>query len=70
LLRFVYLPLLFAAGGGVVGAIWWLRRLGNFSNYLYIGGVLSAGGLIFGTIVALHYRTMPVGRLRERREAM
>ena len=59
-----------SAGGAAVGFIWWLMRLGNFSNYLYVSGILALGGLFFGMVVALHYRFMPVGRLRERREAM
>ncbi|MCC7309224.1 MAG: DoxX family protein [Acidobacteria bacterium] len=70
LIQFVWLPLLFAAGGGGIGFLWWLIRLGNFSNYAYVGAMLVLGGLIFGAVVALHYRFMPVGRLREQREIL
>jgi hypothetical protein len=68
--KFIYIPAFFAAGGAAVSIVWWLIRLGNFSNYLYIGSVLTLGGLIFGLVIALHYRYMPVGRLREKREAL
>jgi hypothetical protein len=64
LLKFIYIPAFFAGGGAAVSLVWRLIRLGNFSNYLYVGGVLTLGGLIFGLVVALHYRYMPVGRLK------
>ena len=70
LLIFLYLPAFFAAGGAAIGAVWWLMRLGNFPDYLNVSGTLAVGGLIFGLVVALHYRYMPVGGLRERREAL
>jgi hypothetical protein len=70
LLRFIYIPAFFAAGGAAIGVLWWLMRLGNFSNYVYVGGILVLGGSVFGLVVALHYHFMPVGRLKERREAL
>jgi hypothetical protein len=61
--EFVWLPILFAIGGTFVAFIWWLIRLGNFSNYFKIGVYLTVGGLIFGTIVTLHHRFMNTGDL-------
>ena len=37
---------------------------------LYIGGILAAGWAIFGLAVTLHYRFMPVGRLKESHEGL
>jgi hypothetical protein len=61
--EFVWLPLVFAVGGAAVGVIWWLIRLGNFSNYLKVGAFLTVGGLIFGFFVTLHHRFMKAGAL-------
>lgn len=61
----IWLPLLFAVGGAGVGGIWYLMRLGNFSNYLKIGLMLSVGGLIFGAVVAAHHRFMKIGELEK-----
>ena len=63
--EFVWLPILFAIGGASVGVIWWLIRLGNFRNYLYIGTILTVGGLIFGFFVTLHHRFMKTGALEK-----
>ncbi len=68
--RFLFIPAFFAAGGAVLGILWWAIGLGNFSNYLRISAFLAGAGAIFGTVVALHYRSMPVGRLKERQEAL
>jgi len=62
-LQFISIPLFFAAGGVVMGVLWWLIRLGNFSNYLAVGGFLVGLGFVFGLGVALHYRFMRVGEL-------
>ena len=61
--QFITLPLFFAAGGMMVAFLWWLIRLGNFSNYLNIGIGLAIIGAVFGLAVAVHYRFMPVGAL-------
>jgi len=45
--------------------LWWLIGLGNFSNYLTIGVGLIGIGLVFGFVVVLHYRFMPVGNLTD-----
>ena len=55
----------FAAGGIPMGILWYWIGLGNFPNYLRITGILVGIGLVFGILVAIHYRLMPVGRLAE-----
>jgi len=62
-LQFILIPLFFAAGGAAMGILWRIIRLGNFSNYLYITCLLIAAGAVFGVVVAVHYRYMPVGEL-------
>jgi hypothetical protein len=69
-LQFVMLPAIFAAGGVLMAMTWWLMKLGNLSNYFYAGLALSAAGLIFGVIVALHYRFMRVGGLDDPNEGL
>jgi hypothetical protein len=61
--QFITIPLFFALGGALMGVLWWTIRLGNFSNYLTIGMGLIVAGAVFGAVVALHYRFMPVGHL-------
>jgi len=63
--EYVWLLILFAIGGAFVATIWWLIRLGNFSNYFNIGVRLTIGGLIFGIAVTLHHRFMNVGGLEK-----
>jgi hypothetical protein len=63
--EFVWLPLLFAGGGIILGLIAWLIGLGNFPNYFNIGLILTFGGLIFGLFVTLHHRFMPAGNLEK-----
>jgi hypothetical protein len=62
-MQFLWVPGIFALGGAVMGVLWWLVRLGNFSNYLVVDVALVIIGAIFGVIVAVHYRFMPVGHL-------
>lgn len=62
--QFVTVPLFFAVGGAVMGGIWKLIGLGNFSNYLTITLALAGFGLVFGLLVAVHQRFMPSGPLR------
>ncbi|MBK8467022.1 MAG: DoxX family protein [Chloracidobacterium sp.] len=61
--QYVAISLFFAGGGVVMGVLWWMIRLGNFSDYFRVGFGLTITGAIFGLIVALHYRSMPVGHL-------
>lgn len=62
-IQFVLIPAFFAAGGVVMAFVWKMIGLGNFSNYLKIGTYLTAAGLIFGSIVSLHFRFMQAGPL-------
>ena len=62
-LQFISIPLFFAAGGAVMGVLWWSIGLGNFSNYLTIGAFLAGFGFVFGICVALHYKFMRIGTL-------
>ena len=62
-MQFVLVPLLFAFGGVVAALLFWSVRLGNFANYVSVGGILAGMGLVFGLVVALHMRYMKVGEL-------
>ena len=63
--QFIAIPLFFGVGGFVMGGLWKLIGLGAFSNYLMISATLAVIGLVFGIIVAVHHRYMPVGTLKE-----
>lgn len=67
-LQFITIPLFFVVGGIAMALLWKLIGLGNFSNYFNIGMILSIVGLIFGIIVAVHYRFMRVGMLESQNE--
>lgn len=66
--QFITIPLFFAVGGAVMSVLWWMIRLGNFNDYLRVGLGLMLVGAIFGLVVALHYRYMPVGHLTSARK--
>ncbi len=66
--EFVWLPLLFAFGGLLMGGVWYLMGLGNFRNYLNISLILSGLGLVFGIAVTLHHRFMKTGALEKSAE--
>lgn len=61
--QFLTIPIFFALGGAAMAVLWKLLVIGNFSNYAWVAGVLVVTGFVFGLIVALHYRFMPVGEL-------
>jgi hypothetical protein len=61
--QFLTIPAFFALGGVVMAVLWWLIRLGNFSNYLNVGIGLVLLGTVFGFVVVVHFRFMPVGHL-------
>lgn len=63
-MKFVILPLFFGLGGVAAAVLFWSIRLGNFSNYVSVGGILAGMGLIFGLVVALHLNFMKVGELK------
>ena len=67
-LQFLAIPLFFAAGGVAMAFLWKLIRLGNFSDYFRVGVFLTILGFVFGLVVALHYRFMPVGTLKKQSE--
>ena len=62
-MQFIVLPLFFGLGGVAAGFAFWSIRVGNFSNYVSVGGILAGMGLVFGLIVAVHLRFMKVGEL-------
>lgn len=64
-LQWIVVPLFFALGGAGMAFIWWLIRLGNFSNYFNIGLGLAIAGVFVGLIVTLHYSFMPAGPLKK-----
>jgi uncharacterized membrane protein YecN with MAPEG domain len=64
------IPLFFAIGGAVMAGLWKAINLGNFGNYTRVGIILTIVGFIFGCVVALHYRFMPVGSLRTTSESL
>jgi hypothetical protein len=63
--QFVMVPAFFAVGGIAMGLLWWSIGLGNFGSYTKVSIGLAVFGAIFGIFVALHYRFMPVGRLKD-----
>jgi hypothetical protein len=62
-MQYATLPLVFAIGGVAMTVFFKLIGLGNFPNYLVIGGALAGVGLVFGLIVAVHLRFMKIGAL-------
>lgn len=67
--KMLLIPAFFAACGLLAGILSWSIRLGNFPNYLTVGVGLTISGGVFGLVVALHYRFMPVGHLAEQNES-
>ena len=69
-LQFITIPIFFASGGVLMAFVWKLIGLGNFPDYFRIGLFLTGLGLVFGIVVALHYRFMRVGALDSRDDAL
>lgn len=63
--QFLKMPAFFAAGGAVMGVLWWMLGLGNFANYVAVSGILIGMGAVFGLVVVVHYKFMPVGHLAQ-----
>jgi hypothetical protein len=68
--QFVAIPLFFAAGGVAMAGLWKLIGLGNFASYTRVGVILTVTGFLFGCVVALHYKFMPVGSLQKTGETL
>lgn len=68
--QMVGIPAFFGLGGLAMGGLWRLLGLGNLPNYLTVTGLLMIIGLVFGLVVALHYRFMPVGHLTSEKDRM
>ena len=66
--EFVWMPILFAVGGAMAAGMWAYIRLGNFSNYWFVAEVLTVLGFVFGLVVVIHHRFMPVGNLKKTSE--
>ena len=64
-LQFIIIPAVFALGGVAMAGLWKMIGLGNFADYSRIAMLLFALGGVFGLVVTLHYRFMPVGELEE-----
>jgi hypothetical protein len=68
--QFLGIPLFFALGGAAMAGLWKLMNLGNFGDYTRVGIILTIMGFLFGTVVALHYKFMPVGNLQKTGETL
>lgn len=65
-LEFVWMPLLFAAGGAFVASFFAFFGVANLHRkYFFILGLMIIGGAIFGLAVAAHHRFMQIGELRK-----
>jgi hypothetical protein len=63
--QFVAIPAFFGVGGAAMAGLWKIIGLGNFGDYTRFGVILTIMGFLFGCVVALHYRFMPVGNLQK-----
>lgn len=62
----VVIPLFFAVGGFVINILFRYLMFRDLTDHLWAGLVLSGVGLVFGIVVAVHFRYMPAGRLSEK----
>jgi hypothetical protein len=68
--QFLLIPAVFAIGGIAMASLWKAIGLGNFPDYFRIGVILGVGGAVFGALIALHYRFMPVGSIEPRSDGL
>ncbi|MEP7212119.1 MAG: hypothetical protein ABI791_03540 [Acidobacteriota bacterium] len=68
--QFLAIPVFFAVGGAVMTGIWKIIGLGNLGDYTRVGVILTIMGFLFGSVVALHYKFMPVGNLQKTGESL
>ena len=68
--QFIVIPLFFAVGGAAMAGLWKLIGLGNFANYARVGVILTITGFLFGCVMAIHYKFMPVGNLQKTGETL
>lgn len=63
---FIFIPAFFASGGAAVGLLFTSLGVANMhrNTAAAITG-LTIAGLVFGLIVAVHYKFMPTGKLRD-----
>lgn len=59
----VWLPVLLAVGGAILGWLGSLIRVGNLPDYVSFALSLSGLGFAFGVVVGAHHRFMKVGPL-------
>lgn len=61
--QWLLIPLFFASGGFVLNILFRIFMIGNLKDHFKAGLVLTGIGLIFGILVAIHYRLMRVGNM-------
>lgn len=61
--QWLMIPLFFAGGGIVLSILCRIFMIGNLRDYFKFGIFLTALGLVFGILVAFHYRLMRIGPL-------
>lgn len=62
--QWIAIPLVFAFGSLLLSGAAYLLRIGNLSNYLVVALVFMGASFVFGVVVTIQYRFMPVGHLK------
>lgn len=62
--QFIVIPVFFALGGIAMAILAKVLGLGNLADYVKVGFTLGILGLIFGAVVAVHYKFMAAGTLK------